>query len=478
MKEYKSALQIARGIAKKKILPSEIIEDTLNRIEKINPHINAFITVLEVEAREAAHAVEDRMRNGEQIGRLAGVPIAVKDLFAFKRGVTHTFGSVPFASYIPNRNSPLVDRLEDAGAIIVGKTNTPEFGHKGITHNEIIGRTANPFNIDMTPGGSSGGSAAAVAAGMIPWAQGSDHAGSIRGPACMCNLYGHFPSVGRVPHAMRPDAFKYHLPYAGSGPLTRTVEDAAMMLDVISGPHPEDPDSLPKFEGEYISCVDEGIEGMKVGYDSSFLDKPIEDEIVQRVEDSMEGLEEAGAEIIHTKIEFSEWEKLHDVLMIGLEIIYAETAHNLKVTTGIDLMEHQEVVSPVIIERIRSGERRGVLEYRLANNLRTEFYTSLAKLLKSVDVLATPTMAVEPHSDEKIPTEINGVAIPMKHGTSLAWPFNLTGNPVASVPSGLTKKGLPTGVQIIGPRFGDDIVLSVAGALEKTRPWIQNYPEY
>ncbi|MCH2453320.1 MAG: amidase [Halobacteriales archaeon] len=478
MKVCKSAVQIAKDVAERKTSPTEVIESTLARIEKINPKINAFITILEDESRESARVLENRIERGEAIGPCVGVPVAVKDLFAFKKGIVHTFGSVPFSNYIPDRDAPLVERLERAGSIVVGKTNTPEFGHKGITYNEIIGRTANPFDIEVTPGGSSGGSAAAVASGMVPWAQGSDHAGSIRGPACMCNLYGHFPSVGRVPHAMRPDAFKYHLPFAASGPLTRTVEDAAMMLDVIAGPHPEDPDSLPVFEGEYVSAVGKGVEGMKVGYDRTFLDKPIEEDVVQKIEDALEGLEEAGAEIVYTEIEFSEWEKLHEVLMIGLEIVYAETAHNLKISTGIDLMEHQSVVSPVIIDRIQSGERKGVLEYRLANNLRTEFYVSLSRLLDSVDVLATPTMAVPPHPDAEIPTEIGGVSIPMKHGTSLTWPFNLTGNPVASIPSGLTKNGLPTGIQIVGPRFRDDIVLAVAGALEETRPWIQNYPKW
>lgn len=478
MKEYRSAVQTAKDIAERRTSPSEVIESTLSRIEKINPKINAFITILEGESRESAQILESRIERGEFIGPSAGVPVAVKDLFAFKKGITHTFGSVPFSNYIPNRDAPLVERLEKAGAIVVGKTNTPEFGHKGITHNEIIGRTANPFDVEVTPGGSSGGSAAAVASGMVPWAQGSDHAGSIRGPACMCNLYGHFPSVGRVPHAMYPDAFKYHLPYAASGPLTRTVEDAAMMLDVISGAHPEDPDSLPAFEGDYISSVGKGVEGMKIGYDPTFLDKPIEDEVTQKMEDALEGLQEAGAEIIDTEIEFSKWNELHEVLMIGLEMVYAETAHNLKITTGIDLMEHQDSVSSVIIKRIKSGRLRSALEYRLANNLRTEFYVSLSRLLETVDVLAIPTMAVPPHPDAEIPTEIGGVPIPVKHGTALTWPFNLTGNPAASVPSGLTKKGLPTGIQIVGPRFRDDIVLSVAGALEETRPWAQNYPKW
>ena len=141
-------------------------------------------------------------------------------------------------------------------------------------------------------------------------------------------------------------------------------------------------------------------------------------------------------------------------------------------------MEHQDSVSSVIIKRIKSGRLRSALEYRLANNLRTEFYVSLSRLLETVDVLATPTMAVPPHPDAEIPTEIGGVPIPVKHGTALTWPFNLTGNPAASVPSGLTKKGLPTGIQIVGPRFRDDIVLSVAGALEETRPWAQNYPKW
>ncbi len=473
-----SAIEISQSIASKKISSMEVIEQTYSRIKKINPHINAFITIIESEAMENAQMADDSINKGKDIGLIHGVPIAVKDLFAFKKGVRNTFGSVPFSDYIPDHSSPLVERLEGEGSIVIGKTNTPEFGHLGITDNKIVGRTANPFDLNITPGGSSGGSAAAVASGMIPWAQGSDHAGSIRGPASMCGLYGHFPSVGRVPHALRPDAFKYHLPYVASGPLTRSVEDAALMLDVISGPHPEDPDSLQEYEGKYVSAVGKGVQGMKVGYDTSFLNRPVEEEVRERIENSLEGLREMGAEIIDVKIEFDEWEKLHDILMIGLELVYAETAHNLKLTTGIDLMQHQEFVAPMIINRIKSGRNRNALEYRLANNVRTDFYISIAKVFQTVDLIVSPTMAVPPYPDEKTPIEINGEPIPLKHGTSFTWPFNLTGNPAASVPSGLTKKGLPVGIQIVGPRFRDDLVLAAAGGIEQARPWVKDYPKW
>lgn len=476
---FTPATELAARIRRRDLSPVDVVDAVLDRIDEVNPRINAFVTLLDDEAREAAREAERAVESGAELGPLHGVPVGVKDLYAFKRGVPNTFGSVPFADYIPDRDAPLVARLEAAGAIVVGKTNTPEFGHKGETVNDVAGRTANPFDTDVTPGGSSGGSAAAVASGMLPIAQGSDHAGSIRSPASRCNLYGHFPSAGRVPHAFHPDAFKYHLPYAGSGPLTRTVEDAALMLDVIAGPHPHDPDSLQASEGSFVEATRRSIRGLTVGYVPTLRETPIDPAVAELVEDSLDGFRDAGAEVERVSIEFDRWEALHDALVIGLVVVFAETAEQLEAETGIDLLEHRDTVAETVAARIETGRGVSAMEYRRANVVRTAFYNRLADLFSKIDLLVTPTSAVPPYRDvdgSGPPEEVDGKPVPEGHGTMLTWPFNLTGNPVASVPAGLTDAGLPVGAQVIAPRFRDDLVFAAGAAIERTRPWADAYP--
>ena len=261
---FTPATELAFRIRRRDLSPVEVVDAFLDRIEDRNGRINAYVTVLDEEARKKAKEAERLLGSGRPLGPLHGVPVAIKDLFDFKAGVRNTFGSKPLADFVPRQSVTYVERLEEAGAIVLGKTNTPEFGHKGATDNLLFGPTSTPFAPGKNAGGSSGGSAAAVADGLAAIAQGTDSGGSIRIPASFCGVYGLKASFGRVATASRPDAFVTHTPFSHSGPLSRTIEDAALMVDVMTGPHPRDPFSLPNDGTDYLVATRQSIEGMRV----------------------------------------------------------------------------------------------------------------------------------------------------------------------------------------------------------------------
>lgn len=257
---YTPATELAARIRRRDLSPAEVVDASRNG------EINAYVTVLWEEARDAERVVG----SGAALGPLHGVPVAIKDLFDYKAGVRNTYGSKPLADYVPDRDATYVERLENAGAIVLGKTNTPEFGHKATTDNLLFGPTSTPFAPGKNAGGSSGGSAAAVADGLAAIAQGSDAGGSIRIPASFCGVYGLKTSFGRVAAATRPDAFLPHTPFSHSGPLTRSVEDAALMLGVMAGPHTRDPFSIPYDGTDYLAATHRSVEGLRIAYSPNF----------------------------------------------------------------------------------------------------------------------------------------------------------------------------------------------------------------
>jgi len=253
---YASATALAADIRRGERSPVAVVDAFLDRIERVNPEINAYVTVCSESAREAAREAERAVERGDDIGPLHGVPVAIKDLNRVA-GVRTTFGSPAFADHVPEHDDVVVSRLREAGAIILGKTNTPEFGRKTKTDNPVFGASGNPWDPSRTTGGSSGGSAAAVAAGLAPIALGSDAAGSIRIPSSACGVFGFLPDFGRVPAGpVRSDAFQDLLPYTFLGPIARTVSDAALMIEAISGPDTADPNGLPTPTGSYRDAVE------------------------------------------------------------------------------------------------------------------------------------------------------------------------------------------------------------------------------
>lgn len=288
---YTSAAVLASRIRRGDLSPVDVVDACLERVAARNEDINAFVTVLDEDARERAKEAEAAVRRGEELGPLHGVPIAIKDLFDFKAGVRNTMGSVPFAEFVPEESATYVRRLEEAGAIVIGKTNTPEMGHKGTTDNRLFGPTSTPFALDRNAGGSSGGSAAAVADGLVPIAQGSDGGGSVRIPAAWSGVFGFKATYGRVAQAIRPDAFLSHTPTIHAGPLTRTVEDAALMLDVMTGPDPRDPLSMPEEPHDFRAAVRRGVDGMRVAYSPDFDIFPVDERVASVVDDAVSAFE-------------------------------------------------------------------------------------------------------------------------------------------------------------------------------------------
>jgi len=480
---FMPATELAARIRRRDLSPVEVVEAFLERIEERNARINAYVTVIGDEAREAAKEAERAITSGEDLGPLHGVPVAIKDLFDYKAGVRNTYGLKPMADYVPERSATYVERLENAGAIVIGKTNTPEFGHRGITDNLLFGPTSTPFAPGKNAGGSSGGSAAAVADGLAPIAQGSDGGGSIRIPASFCGVYGIKATFGRVASATRPDAFLSHTPFTNSGPLSRTVEDAALMLGVMAGPHPRDPFSLPDDGSNYLAATRRSIRGMRIAYSPNFDIFPVEEEVLSVVGEAVKAFEEAGALVEKASVGLKQDQReLSDIWMREVGVRYAEISANFKKAGAVDLLgDHREDLTPQLVNLLEAGQKMSALDYRLDDVVRTEVFDAIQDLFERYDLLLTPTLAVPPFDNADDgntvgPSEINGEEVDPLLGWCLTYPINYTGHPAASVPAGFTTEGLPIGMQIVGQRFADETVLAASATFERMRPWHDSYP--
>jgi Asp-tRNA(Asn)/Glu-tRNA(Gln) amidotransferase A subunit family amidase len=407
--------------------------------------------------------------------------VSIKDLYDYKAGVRNTFGCKPLKDYVPDKNATYVERLEDAGAIILGKTNTPEFGHKATTDNFIFGPTSTPFAPGKNAGGSSGGAAAAVADGLCAISQGTDAGGSIRIPASFCGVYGFKASFGRVASASRPNAFISHTPFTHSGPLSRTVEDAALMLAAMAGPHPRDPFSLPDDGTDYLAATRRPIDGLKIAYSPNFDVFPVEQEVGTIVGDAVRAFEPAGARVeeVNLGLERSQQE-LCDVWMREVSVRYADLAANFRNAGLIDLLgDHREELTPQFADLAERGQKMGAAEYKLDDVTRTEVYDAVQDVFERYDLLVTPTLAILPFDNTGNtvgPSRVNGEEVDPLLGWCLTYPINFTGHPAASIPAGFTHDGLPVGLQIIGRRFADDAVLAASAAFERVKPWHDRYP--
>ena len=479
---FMSATELVARIRRGDVSPVEIVDALLARIDEFDGEINAYTTVIEEQARRAAQQAERAVTAGDRVGPLHGVPIALKDLLDFKVGVRHTFGSRPFADFVPQWDATCVQRLENAGAIVLGKTNTSEFGHKGTTDNLLCGPTSTPFAPGKNAGGSSGGSAAAVAAGLATVAQGGDGGGSIRIPASFCGVYGLKASFGRVAAASRPNGFFSHTPFIHSGPLTRTVEDAALMLRVTAGPHPRDPLSLPDDGIDYKAAIGRSIADLKIAYSPNLDVFPVDARVEAVVAEAIAAFAEAGAivEEAGPGLKHSQ-EELCDLWIREVAVSYAELDAGFK-KGGVDLLgEHTNELAPEFVELIELGQSLSAVDYKLDDVVRTEVLDALENVFETYDLLVTPTLAVPPFDNACDgntvgPSEVNGETVNPLIGWCLTYPFNFIGHPAASIPAGFTPEGLPIGLQIVGRRFADDTVLAASAAFERVRPWCNTYP--
>ena len=469
-----SAVELAKTIRAGERSPVDVVEAHLERIEKRDGAINAYVTVTAEKARAAAEEAERVVEAGESLGPLHGVPVAVKDLEDVA-GIRTTFGSLLFENNVSERSEPFAERLLDAGAVIVGKTNTPEFGLGCTTNNRVAGETHTPFDTSRNAGGSSGGTGAALAAGMVPIAQGSDTGGSIRTPASFCGVYGVKPTFGRVPRVSRPDAFEAHTPFSHVGPMARTVEDAALTLDVMAGQHPDDPFSLPETGEDYLGATDRGVEALDVAYSPDLGTYPVDPEVAEVVADAVEGFEDAGAVVEEVEVDLGcEQSDVLEAFYTFARVRWQTLFDNLE-SRGFDPRgDDRERLRSVVVETILDEPEPTVGAYKRADRTRTRIYDGLQDVFEKYDLLVSPTLAVLPFPDGEEPTEVDGVEVDPLRGWVLTQPYNMSGHPAASVPAGFVD-GLPVGMQIAGRRHAEETVLAASAAFERERPWHDAY---
>jgi aspartyl-tRNA(Asn)/glutamyl-tRNA(Gln) amidotransferase subunit A len=458
------AHELAGLIRGKKLSPVEVVDAVLARIERVDPTLNAFCTLTADEARDAAQAAEVSVMTGEELGLLHGVPVSVKDLI-FTRRVRTTGGSRLFADHEPEEDAVAVERLKGAGAVILGKTTTPEFGHKGVTDSPLFGITRNPWNSALTPGGSSGGAAAATAAGMGPLALGTDGGGSIRIPASFCGIYGLKPSFGRVPHG---PGFPGWRDFSVTGPMTRTVRDAALMLDVLAGPDDRDRASLPAEAGPtFLAACDGGLAGLSIGWSVDLGYARVDPEVAELCAAAAGAFEELGC---HVEVVTPGWENPEEIFRT-LGTAETHAAWRDRLADSADLLDKSFVAV------LKHGSRITIDQYLDAARRRRDLWTEVQRFLARFDLLITPTVAVPPFPVARpAVTEIDGEPVSPLGWLPFCFPFNLTGQPAATVPVGMTAGGLPVGLQIVGRRFAERTVLAASAAFESAQPWAGRRP--
>ncbi len=462
---HKPAWELAELIRNRDLSPVELMKITLDRIEAVNPVINAFVALRADQAMADAKRIETQIINGMTPGPLAGIPVGVKDLEDVE-GMVTSFGSIPYKDNVAEQDSVQVARLRRAGAIVVGKTNTPEFGFTGFTKNRLYGVTRNPWNRDRTPGGSSGGSAAAVAAGMVPLATGSDAGGSIRIPACYSACFGIKPTFGRIPFGPSD-----RLPMTRTwtlGPLTRSVADAALYLDCTAGNHPADPESLPRPSFSYLESLKMQPEGLTIGFSPDLGYARVQKDVMALVKKAVATFEKMGHRV-------DIWNgPLPDVSRAWSDLMNWELCGKLH---G-DLERIRPELGRTLAQSLDSAKDLSIQDHVNIQETRTDLNRVLWKFFNRFDLLLTPTMPTEAFSAKgPPPSDIDGEPIPLLGAVAFTYPFNLSGHPAATVRAGLTESGLPTGLQIIGPRHHDARVLQAAYQYEQASPWNDHWPD-
>jgi aspartyl-tRNA(Asn)/glutamyl-tRNA(Gln) amidotransferase subunit A len=466
---FLSAAEAADLVKRRALSPVEIVEAVLERVASLNDALLAFCAVDTNQVRTEAKAIEARVSRGEPVGPLAGVPIGIKDLI-FTRGLPTTGGSSLYRDFIPDEDDIVVERLRQADAIILGKTNVPEFGFGPGTVNQIFGVTRNPWDPELSPGGSSGGSAVAVATGMGPAALGSDGGGSIRTPSSLCGVYGLKPSFGRVPlypgcRDPRFPGFSAWESLEHLGPITRTVGDAALLLDVLAGPDRRDRHSIPRgHESFTLDAHEPDLRGLRIAWTTDVGGYARVDPDVRAVfEAAVNQFAAMGATVDHASPRFEDPGGFFEAL-VALDSDLAILQHTVA--------EHPEAVNPRIL---RMATRDwSFLDGTAALTRRRETYNRAWRFFERYDLLLTPTLPVVAFDlAHGFPPEIDGSPAPPH---CLGWftqPFNLTGTPAASIPCGWTPAGLPVGLQIAGGHLADALVLRASRAFEIAAPWAE-----
>jgi aspartyl-tRNA(Asn)/glutamyl-tRNA(Gln) amidotransferase subunit A len=452
---YASAVELLELYGAKAVSPVEVTRALLDRLDALQPKINAFCIGDREGALASAGASEGRWLRREPLGRLDGVPVTIKDLILM-RGFPTLRGSRlvdPHQDW--SEDAPAVARLREAGAVILGKTTTPEFGWKALGDSPLTGIARNPWDLARTPGGSSAGAAAACAAGIGPLHVGSDGAGSIRIPAAFSGVFGLKPSFGRVPaHPPSPMGQLAHI-----GPITRSVTDAALMLTVISLPDYRDPYALPPERRNYRDGLEEGVRGLRIAYSPTLGYAKVEPEVAAATAAAARWFEDLGAIV----------EEVDAVLASPRDALFTLWAAGVARLLAGFPADRREVIDPGLLATAAAGERVSAIDYLGADLVRNALGRQMAEFHQKYDLLLTPMMpipALPVGQDLNDPTA-------ERHWidwSPFSYPFNMTRQPAASIPCGLTAAGLPIGLQIVGPLYADDRVLRAAHAFEETQP--------
>jgi amidase len=458
---YRDAIELTELLQRREVSAQEVMNAFLERINTVNPLVNAICTLRPKKElmQEAKKCDETAVR-----GPLHGIPIAVKDL-ALTKGIRTTYGSPIYEKFIPEQDTLFVERLKKAGAIVIGKTNTPEFGAGSHTFNTLFGVTRNPYDLTRTAGGSSGGAAAALAAGMVPVADGSDLGGSLRNPAGYCNIVGFRPSVGRVPGW--PTFFTWDS-MATEGPMGRTVQDVALLLSVMAGPDPRMPLSIEQPASCFRDSLKRDFKNVPIAWSTDLGCLPVEPEMIQVCENALTGFKELGAAVTPAhpdcKGAFESFQTLRGYAYTSLES---------------DYRQHRELMKDTVVWNIEKGLGLTAPDLARAEWQRSCFYHRVREFLEEYEFLVLPTAQVTPFPvEQEWVREINGI----KLENYIDWMavcciISLTGLPAISVPCGFTAKGLPVGLQIVGRHHADMSVLQLAHAFEQATNYNRIRPQ-
>jgi amidase len=451
---FLSAVEMAAQIRAGRLSAREVMQAHLARIEAVNPQVNAIVTLHAEQAMAAALAADEAQARGEPLGPLHGLPVVHKDLI-MTRGMRTTYGSKVHEDYVPTRSALLVERQQAAGAISIGKTNTPEFGAGSQTFNAVFGATRNPYDLTKTCGGSSGGSAVALATGMAPLADGTDMGGSLRCPANYCNVVGMRPSVGRVPDFPSQNGWSN---LSVHGPMARNVADLALHLSVMAGHDARDPMAISQGGEQFRMPLESDLRGKRIAWSMDLGGLPVDPRVTRVLDAQRKVFEDLGCIVEDDCPDFRD---AHDIFM-------ALRAYAFELHYGAIMDRHPGVLKDTIVWNIEAGRKLGASQLARAEKLRTALFMRMHRFMEKYDFLVAPVNQVPPFDiDQPYVDEIAGV----KMDNYIDWMrscyyITATTHPAMSVPAGFTAEGLPVGLQIIGRHQGELALLQMAHAFE------------
>ena len=468
---FTPAHELVRMVAAREVSPVELTEWTLSRIDETNDTLHAYLTVVADQAMDSARAAETAVMRGDELGPLHGLPFPIKDLVP-TAGIRTTFGSAAYADNVPERDDIVVTRIKAAGAVIIGKTNTPEFGHLGYTSNKLGEDCRNPWDVTRESGGSSGGAAASVAAGITPLAQGGDGGGSIRIPCSLCGLYGIKGSEGRVPRSGGGDAAWHPYNLAQTGPLSRNVRDSALLMSVLTGPGDDvAPGTLDGPAPDYFGALGRGVEGLRIGWTPDMGGNAVDPDVAEMSARAARSFETLGANVEDFEIDPDEmWYSFRNYFDLKALVGYGHL-----------LEESPDLLTDYVREGMQYASTLSAVDHHETMAFVAKERDYFRLLFERFDLVLSPTLATTAFKvDDGPPREIGGRVMDADRAYWTWSPFtysvNISGHPAATAPCGFDRNGLPIGLHLIGGLGDEETVLAASAAFEAASPWADNQP--